>query len=636
MAVAPLLAPAGVEMRVVSQAASFTWGSWSVSWPEGYEPPNPPAEDRELGWVADLGGKEVEPFGRCFVRADAQIDATLGRSNVEDVLDAARYRTSGEVFLETEIPFENLAGQLPYRDFDVNSLVPIRVGGRILENQLVTKVEESEDEQGNRTATTYIGGQKFQDREALRTRNREIDRVIAQERLERGDEIGARLAASQEYEREQRDNLKRYVDRRDGEVTTSAEEDASAKAGAALSTARTDAKAKADSAQSQAELYARQQDVLKLREAKEYADGVAGDKATKEQLEEARQALTNYREQVAAKIGEQGTLTTKLDDLNRDYTAKLGANGTLVKDLANLNRSYTKLSNDFTAKVGENGTLVRDQNNTANVLDAMINGTAHRQLTGTQFQQQQQSVNLMQSAFNRKQVGINTGFQNLFKAQDDINAVNSAFQAKQHTLNSGFQALFEAQRFTNEMQNAFNKKQTGINRVYDAMWEQQQYTDLAQNYVIEYNRIMAESRQAQYTYVEAKCFFDGANYTGQWVDGEITKVSPAHPDLRVKNVRFVNDITYVQLEQVSLRGPESGDGVLSFAQFSLMRSGFRTDNGLSSSSDSTIVIRHSPREKNALYEAEIGIVFFPRGTLPSYQKRLDALAAEYRKKGLRV
>lgn len=273
MPAAPLLAPGGVEMRVVSQAASFTWGSWSVSWPEGYEPPDPPAEDRELGWIADLEGVEVEPFGRCFVRADAQIDATLGRSNVEDVLDAARYRTSGEVFLETEIPFENLAGQLPYRDFHVNSLVPVRLGGRILEDQLVTKVEESEDEQGNRTASVYIGGQKFQDREALRTRNREIDRVIAQERLERGDEIGAQIAASQEYEREQRDELKRYIDTQDGEVE---------------------------------------------RSAKAHAEN-----------EDKKLARA-----VDKRIGDDGTLTRQVQSLNDDYTAKLGENGSVIADQA--------------------------------------------------------------------------------------------------------------------------------------------------------------------------------------------------------------------------------------------------------------------------------------------------------------
>ena len=323
MAVAPLLAPGGVEMRVVSRVAAFTWGSWHVEWPEDFDAPDPPAEDRELGWVADLGGVEVEPFGRCFVRADAQIDATLGRSSVEDVLDAAKYRTSGEVFLETEIPFENLAGQLPYRDFDVNSLVPTRVGGRILENQLVTKVVESEDEQGHRTASVYIGGQKFQDREALRTANREIDRVIAQERLERGDEIGAKLAASQEYEREQRKDLKKYVDRRDGEV----EEHADTAAG----TAETNAKA-----------HAEEED----RKLKRGVDLI---------------------------IGENGSLTRQVETLNKDYTAKLGANGTVIADQAAHQRMlegivYGKPVSELT------GTAFAKQQQAVNEMNAAFQG----------------------------------------------------------------------------------------------------------------------------------------------------------------------------------------------------------------------------------------------------------------------
>lgn len=322
MPVAPLLAPGGVEMRVVSQVAAFTWGSWSVSWPEGFEPPDPPAEDRELGWVADLGEVEVEPFGRCFVRADAQIDATLGRSNVEDVLDAARYRTSGEVFLETEIPFENLAGQLPYRDFDVNSVVPVRLGGRILENQLVTKVEESEDEVGDRRTSVYIGGQKFQDREALRTANREIDRVIAQERLERGDEIGARLAASQEYEREQRGELKRYVDRRDMEDLRDAKSDSTLKANAAE------------------------------RRAKTHAEDE--DKKLKRAVDE--------------RVGPEGTLTRLLDGLNADYQSKLGENGSVIADQAAHQRMLSGIVHGTPVSELE-GTAFRQQQQAVNEMN---------------------------------------------------------------------------------------------------------------------------------------------------------------------------------------------------------------------------------------------------------------------------
>lgn len=562
MPVAPLLAPGGVEMRVVSQAASFTWGSWSVTWPEGYEPPDPPAEDRELGWVADLGGAEVEPFGRCFVRADAQIDAKIGRSNVEDVLDAARYRTSGEVFLETEIPFENLAGQLPYRDFDVNSLVPTRVGGRILENQLVTKVEESEDEQGNRTASVYIGGQKFQDREALRTRNREIDRVIAQERLERGDEIGARLAASQEYEREQRDTLKRYVDRRDGEVTTSAEEDAAAKAGAALSTARTDATKKANSAQSQAESYARQQDLLKLREAKEYADEVVEDKATSEQLEEARQALTDYREQVAAKIGEQGTLTKQMESLSHDFEDKLGATGTVTE----ANAKHEKL------------------------LRGIVNGTDVAELDGTMFQQHQKLVNDMQVVFNAR--------------------VSDNQQA--------FRDLFDTQAGWNKLQEAFNKRQTGINDVYDAMWEEQQQRDLLQEYLIEYNRIMAESRQAHDFEIEV--VVKGSKIVSQKVvwdnSGAILWVSTfdgGRVDVELDDARaygFLRATTNRSMKWFYAHAATNGYGFQ-----------FYFDWGKFSDEETSVTLNGT---------------LFPQTLLPKDSYRLDKLAKEYRKKGLRI
>lgn len=521
MPVAPLLAPGGVEMRVVSQAAAFTWGSWSVSWPEGFEPPDPPAEDRELGWVADLGGTEVEPFGRCFVRADAQIDATLGRSNVEDVLDAAKYRTSGEVFLETEIPFENLAGQLPYRDFDVNSLVPTRVGGRILENQLVTKVEESEDEQGNRTATTYIGGQKFQDREALRTRNREIDRVIAQERLERGDEIGAKLAASQEYEREQRDNLKRYVDRRDDEVTTSAEEDASAKAGAALSTARTDAQGYADTAQSQAESYARQQDVLKLKEAKQHAEDE--DKKLKRGVDLI--------------IGPEGSLTRQVRELNDDYTAKLGENGSVIEDQAAHQR----------------------------MLSGIVYGKPVSELEGTAFQAQQQAVNEMNDVFRNKQTTINKGFDYLFGLNEKIN--------------------------------------------------------LAQDYNIEFNRIMAESRQAHD--FEIQVWMRGNRIVRQQ-----TMWDRSGATVGVSKVE--NAFVWVGLQ----------DGANAYGFLRATRWGMNDRRFYAHSAT-------NGREMEFYFGwpafpsgEEIWVILngtlFPQQTFPKYQQQLADLQAEYRAKGLRV
>lgn len=487
MPVAPLLAPGGVEMRVVSQAAAFTWGSWSVSWPDGFEPPDPPAEDRELGWVADLGGTGVEPFGRCFVRADAQIDAKIGRSNVEDVLDAAKYRTSGEVFLETEIPFENLAGQLPYRDFDVNSLVPTRVGGRILEKQLVTKVEESEDEQGNRTATTYIGGQKFQDREALRTRNREIDRVIAQERLERGDEIGAKLAASQEYEREQRDELKRYIDTQDDKVS-------------------------------------------------DYADGVAGtaEQNAKTHAEEEDKKLARA---VDERIGVDGTLTRQLNDLNRDYTAKLGENGSVIADQAAHQR----------------------------MLSGIVYGTPVTELEGTAFKEQQQAVNEMNDVFRNKQTTINKGFDYLFGLNEKIN--------------------------------------------------------LAQDYNIEFNRIMAESRQAHD--FEIQVWMRGNRIVRQQ-----TMWDRSGATVGVSKVE--NAFVWVGLQ----------DGANAYGFLRATRWGMNDRRFYAHSATNGREMEFYFGWPEFPSGEEIWVILngtlFPQQTFPKYQQQLADLQAEYRAKGLRV
>ena len=487
MPVAPLLAPGGVEMRVVSQAAAFTWGSWSVSWPEGFEPPDPPAEDRELGWVADLGGTGVEPFGRCFVRADAQIDAKIGRSNVEDVLDAAKYRTSGEVFLETEIPFENLAGQLPYRDFDVNSLVPTRVGGRILEKQLVTKVEESEDEQGNRTATTYIGGQKFQDREALRTRNREIDRVIAQERLERGDEIGARLAASKEYEREQRDELKRYIDTQDDKVS-------------------------------------------------DYADDVAGT-AEENAKTHAEDEDKKLKRDVNLVIGPEGSLTRQVRELNDDYTAKLGENGSVIADQAAHQR----------------------------MLSGIVYGTPVTELEGTAFKEQQQAVNEMNDVFRNKQTTINKGFDYLFGLNEKIN--------------------------------------------------------LAQDYNIEFNRIMAESRQAHD--FEIQVWMRGNRIVRQQ-----TMWDRSGATVGVSKVE--NAFVWVGLQ----------DGANAYGFLRATRWGMNDRRFYAHSATNGREMEFYFGWPEFPSGEEIWVILngtlFPQQTFPKYQQQLADLQAEYRAKGLRV
>lgn len=658
----PPLEASGAAVTLVHPTATTVAGQWDVTYPQDM-----PEEDRpNLGPTRTFGYahrlvKNPPRFARRHVRRDIQIDARdkNGWSNAESQLDSAARELSGDVVFQRTLTGDDLGALVPNVDFKQGDVLPLLVWGMIVPATCTSIRYTLED--GQRKVEVGFGPDLQADTAGLAESMQQIDRQMRAEAAGIDEYLAKQLDEAKAASEQQVNGLKTYVDEQDtasrthatteaGNALESAKRDAATKADNALTSAKADAKTKADNAleaaktdaktkadkaledakadaklkadkalsdakldatakagvaETNAKNYAKNQDQRTLTSANTYAD-----KTAKAQLDEAQKALDNYREQVTGMIGEQGTITMKLDALNRDYTEKLGATGTIIKDIEgikdnhaalsrdftnkvgangtlvnqikgvadkhdqlsrdftnkvgvngtlttqvkNLSDDLTNLSNDFTAKVGENGTLVKDQRNTSNLIDAMVNGKPHAQLTGSQFQQHQQSVNKMQSAFNKKQVDINTGFQglfdaqavtnamqaefnkkqvtvnkgfqdlfkaqddinkvnsafqkeqvdintgfqNLFQAQADINAVNSAFQAKQVDINVGFDRLFNAQKFVNEMQQAFNKKQTGINDVYDEMWRTQAKLDLTQNYTIELNRLRAEAKTPQF------------------------------------------------------------------------------------------------------------------------------------------
>lgn len=602
----PPLEASGAAVTLVHPTATTVAGQWDVTYPQDM-----PEEDRpNLGPTRTFGYahrlvKNPPRFARRHVRRDIQIDARdkNGWSNAESQLDSAARELSGDVVFQRTLTGDDLGALVPNVDFKQGDVLPLLVWGMIVPATCTSIRYTLED--GQRKVEVGFGPDLQADTAGLAESMQQIDRQMRAEAAGIDEYLAKQLDEAKAASEQQVNGLKTYVDEQDtasrthatteaGNALESAKRDAATKADNALTSAKADAKTKADNAleaaktdaktkadkaledakadaklkadkalsdakldatakagvaETNAKNYAKDQDQRTLTSANTYAD-----QAAKAQLAEAEKALTNYRQQVTGLIGDQGTITTKLDSLNKDYSEKLGATGTIIKDIEgiknnhsalsrdftnkvgangtlttqveNLSNDLTNLSNDFTAKVGENGTLVKDQRSTSNLIDAMVNGKPHAQLTGSQFQQHQQSVNKMQNAFNKKQVDINTGFQglfdaqavtnamqaefnkkqvtvnkgfqDLFQAQADINAVNSAFQAKQVDINVGFDRLFNAQKFVNEMQQAFNKKQTGINDVYDEMWRTQAKLDLTQNYTIELNRLRAEAKTPQF------------------------------------------------------------------------------------------------------------------------------------------
>ena len=191
----PLVADGG-EMTVLRDLAAFSYGRWSVDWPESVPDEQRPVlpDDRDFGYASKLK-KDPGRFGRRFVRADVSITAQdfddagkpvpfSGESDVEQVLDDAAKRTDGDVFFEREITRAGLGALVPRVDFDVDSVVPVLIWGKTIPSP-VTSIEDVVEAGAVVDYRVHVGGQLLQDDAARERANREVERTIAQERRER-------------------------------------------------------------------------------------------------------------------------------------------------------------------------------------------------------------------------------------------------------------------------------------------------------------------------------------------------------------------------------------------------------------------------------------------------------------------
>ena len=148
----PLIADGG-EMTVLRDLAAFSYGRWSVDWPESVPDEQRPElpDDRDFGYASKLK-QDPGRFGRRFVRADVTIKAQdfdeagkpipfSGESDVEETLDDASKRTDGDVFFEREITRAGLGALQPRVDFDVDSVVPVLIWGKTIPSP-VTSIED--------------------------------------------------------------------------------------------------------------------------------------------------------------------------------------------------------------------------------------------------------------------------------------------------------------------------------------------------------------------------------------------------------------------------------------------------------------------------------------------------------------
>ena len=490
---APLLADGG-SMRIVSRMAAYTWGTYGNTWPEGFNAPEPPGDDRDLGFITKLPGRTPGKFGRMFVRADAHVDAVQKRSDVEDILDAASKRTSGEVYFEREIGPEGHGRMVPYVDFDINDFVPVRVWGRVLPDNLVVEINSVIEAGRVIGYNTHVGGQKWWDLEALRTENREVDKIIGAERRERGDELAAIKAEAREYARTEAElaaqaageDLRVYIDQQDELVDEAAkgyadDVDTAAQGYAekAQANATTAAKGYADDVDTAAQGYANTAQSKATAAAGRYTDTTV--KPVRDQSNAIDSDIASAIALVGGKYGvnvagvaKNRRVTTALDSINAEvdslnskHTSLSNRFSTLSNNYSSLNNRLDDLNQDYDNALGTNGTLVNDQKSTNDKLNQIIRGEGAF-VDGSNLVTMFAAWSAMQSVFNDEQVGINDGFQKLFAQQTLINAAQKDINDAQSEIN-------DAQDEINRVQGEINRAQTKINKTLDY---NQQYAEI--------------------------------------------------------------------------------------------------------------------------------------------------------------
>lgn len=571
----PPLEASGAAVTLVHPTATTVVGQWDVTYPQDMPEEQRPTlgPTRTFGYAHRLVEKPPR-FARRHVRRDVQIDARdkNGWSNAESQIDSAARELSGDVVFQRTLTGDDLGALVPNVDFKQGDVLPLMVWGMIVPATCTSIRYALED--GVRTVEVGFGPSLMADRDGLAENMQQIDRQMRAEAAGIDEYLAQQLDEAKAASKEQVDGLKTYVDEQDKGVQAHATSAASS----ALTAAKADATTKANTAETRAKNYAKTQDEELLKSAKSYADDAA-----KQELDKARQAIDDYRKQVTVKIGEQGTITKELAALNQKFKDELGPTGSVVQE----NKKNARL------------------------LSAIINGTNIPELSNSQFKEHQQLVNDMQAVFNEQVAGTQQAFRELFVAQAVINEMNDAFKGKQMEINEGFEFLF------------------GVN---DKL-------NLAQDYLIEYNKIMTESRQA---HISMATYYGSGDITNRRTVGVYMPIEKGGDEgiLGISSVRLYNNDLSVSNKYPFFEAHK----ITSIASYNILvqvPGGARSTMdsgvfGISGSANVNLDLDNYLIKGEKNWSVELYVTAFPTTLLPQYKQRLDALDAEYRKKGLRL
>lgn len=175
----PYFVADSAQVTVMRSLASTAFGTYDLVLPEGITLEDLytlAAPGNKLGYVAALGGQRVGGMARRFVRSDVSITTAAGEqepaTNVEEVLDAAAKRTSGDFFLETDISKAGLGPWVPFKDFQVGDKARVEIWGTVV-TLPITRIDDD---------VVHVGGQLVSDADARLAENEIVRRALVDDR----------------------------------------------------------------------------------------------------------------------------------------------------------------------------------------------------------------------------------------------------------------------------------------------------------------------------------------------------------------------------------------------------------------------------------------------------------------------
>lgn len=194
----PVIADGG-ELTILRSLASYSYGKWDVSWTESVPDDQRPdaGDDREFGYFSDFS-RPAGRMARRFVRGDVSITAAeyvdgekvplSGITDVEEVLDQAEERTAGGPELEREITRAGLGALVPYVDFSVGDIIPVKIWNLWIDLP-VRQIEMKSQVGAEIDYSVFVGTDLLADKAQGDKNDRELLRTIFQERREARQEL---------------------------------------------------------------------------------------------------------------------------------------------------------------------------------------------------------------------------------------------------------------------------------------------------------------------------------------------------------------------------------------------------------------------------------------------------------------